>query len=116
MRISDCSSDVCSSDLVPFQPLETAALAQPCMGLDKVSRRMDGTVGIGNGVVKQRQGFFQASFVFLYANGLADQKSRHPPADPVFRMIMPAGVDSSVEGRVGKGWVRPCRARCRTKT
>src|SRR3546814_19170002 len=82
MRISDCSSDVCSSDLVPFQPLETAALAQPCMGLDKVSRRMDGTVGIGNGVVKQRQGFFQASFVFLYANGIADQKSRHPPADP----------------------------------
>src|SRR3546814_7231341 len=54
---------------------------------------MDGTVGIGNGVVKQRQGFFQAFFVFLYANGIADQKSRHPPADPVFRMIMPAGVD-----------------------
>src|SRR3546814_11414322 len=69
MRISDCSSDVCSSDLVPFQPLETAALAQPCMGLDKVSRRMDGTVGIGNGVVKQRQGFVEASLVFLYANG-----------------------------------------------
>src|SRR3546814_13831116 len=92
MRISDWSSDVCSSDLAPLR-----AYAQPILsGRRFIPIDSEFERAVLRDLIKLRMTFDR------YDTDLAIEK-------PVFDTLTPIG--RSEERRVGKGCVRTCRSR-----
>src|SRR3546814_15884114 len=96
MRISDWSSDVCSSDLDPVAKVDMRRLRLLCCldqrKHDKGAERASGLVWVEEAVDRGRS-----------IAQPVEQAHRHQPALPVAKR--------SEERRVGKGCVSTCRSR-----
>src|SRR3546814_15962892 len=103
MRISDWSSDVCSSDLLEVDFVSFASLVDSLGGI---------TIEFPNPAYDRNSGLDvqQAGPVTLDGpQALAYVRSRHP-VEVIDGQDRPDATRSE-ESRVGKGWVRRCRSR-----
>src|SRR3546814_19771268 len=94
MRISDWSSDVCSSDLISTAP------DHRLFGVN-ISISSNGTVFIADTAVNERPPASQLVDIAIQTAELA-RRFGHEPRVAFLR---------SEERRVGKAWVRTCRSR-----
>src|SRR3546814_7805064 len=95
MRISDVSSDVCSSDLFPFRPHETASEFPET--LQNIVERENRRINLKPRDLPQKARKHKFHF-----------QSREMHADATMRTMTPT---SSEERRVGKECVSTCRSR-----
>src|SRR3546814_14296390 len=108
MRISDCSSDVCSSDLLGEKILRL----RPDHDIDTVVPIPDtsrtSALELANVLgVKYREGFIKNRYIgrtFIMPGQGERVKS-------VRRKLNPISLERSAERRVGNGCVRTCRSR-----
>src|SRR3546814_13936460 len=110
MRISDWSSDVCSSDLLP-KALATLVgfFAYETIGLvERVPRAPGAGLGLPDMI-------FVRPTTILVFDRLADElfllAPIWPEADGAIDRMLAAAQDRSEERRAGQGWVSTCSSR-----
>src|SRR3546814_1590082 len=92
MRISDCSSDVCSSDLLAFVPLQSSY---------SLTRKVGGTERLPKSSSACAKGWLRSPLRPLPLLHLPTASARTTPSTPSSRR--------SEERRVGIAWVSTCR-------
>src|SRR3546814_13453254 len=113
MRISDWSSDVCSSDLLASLRARVAELVDEVMGRAETARRMDVladlTQPVAFGFLTRFLGVADtdAKRFFSWSHAVA-QFMLQPHAEEA---AVRRGVERSEESRVGKEGYRTCRSR-----